>query len=225
MLLLVLFFGATALLGGCEDEVQQAPAPTAKGDAKKGAEKAPKEVSSAGAASDKEYTRPEYPGQVRRDPFVFEPPKRQVGEGDGSEDRVKEPLESFELSTLTLVGIVTGSAVPTAMFKDGTAFGHIAKEGDRIGRDGGRITDIRDNEVEVTINAKSSLSSDEELEGEGSDAEEESEPVTVVILLTNTEIPLSEEDEDDEGDGDDENDIVDELQNRDGAAEGPSSNQ
>jgi hypothetical protein len=36
------------------------------------------------------------------------------------------------------------------MFIDPDGFGHVLKEGDRIGRNSGVVSDIRDNEVEIT---------------------------------------------------------------------------
>lgn len=65
------------------------------------------------------------------------------------EERPVEPLEQFTLSQLTLIGVISETAVPKAMFVDSDGFGHVVKEGDRIGRQGGIITDIRDNEVDI----------------------------------------------------------------------------
>lgn len=99
---------------------------------------------------EEEYERPEYPGNTRRNPFLPDPevmqPKRQVTEGDV---RPREPLEEYAISALELVAIISETAVPKAMLVDPEGFGHVAKEGDRIGLNGGQITDIRDNEVEV----------------------------------------------------------------------------
>ena len=109
-----------------------------------------------------------------------------------------EPLEQYELAQLTLVAIITGTPVPKAMFLDSTRFGHIAKEGDRIGKDGGRITDIRSNEVEVTINSVGGLGTVADLEDQNDGPSRESgEPVTVVIRLTDTDIVLPDEEGDD----------------------------
>ncbi|QDG52918.1 pilus assembly protein PilP [Persicimonas caeni] len=108
----------------------------------------------AATASEKEeeeeYERPEYPDQVRRNPFlpdleIFQP-KEQLADGDV---RPLEPLEKYGLGQLQLVAIISEVAVPKAMFLDPEGFGHVVKEGDRIGQNGGTIADIRDNEVEV----------------------------------------------------------------------------
>jgi Tfp pilus assembly protein PilP len=96
-----------------------------------------------------EYQRPEYPGR-RRNPFqpdvdVLQPVSTAVV----GEVRPLDPLEEFALSSLALSAIISEAAVPLAMFVDSTGFGHFVKEGDRIGRNGGIISMIRDNEVEV----------------------------------------------------------------------------
>ena len=104
----------------------------------------------AEAEEEQEYERPEYPNQVRRNPFLPDleivRPRKQLAEGD---IRPLEPLEKYGLGQLELVAIISEVAVPKAMFLDPEGFGHVVKEGDRIGQNGGTITDIRDNEVEV----------------------------------------------------------------------------
>jgi type IV pilus assembly protein PilP len=101
-------------------------------------------------AQEVEYERPEYPDQVRRNPFLPDlqiiRPKKQMAEGDIGP---RGPLEEYGLGQLELVAIISEVAVPKAMFLDPDGFGHVVKEGDRIGQNGGTITDIRDNEVEV----------------------------------------------------------------------------
>ncbi|MGM0555109.1 MAG: pilus assembly protein PilP [Myxococcota bacterium] len=104
----------------------------------------------AEAELEEEYERPEYPGNTRRNPFMpnldVMKPQQQVAEG---EVRPLEPLEQYAVSALELVAIISETAVPKAMFVDPEGFGHVVKEGDRVGRNGGQITDIRDNEVEI----------------------------------------------------------------------------
>ncbi len=102
------------------------------------------------ATAQEEYERPDYPDNVRRNPFLPDldvlQPKHDIAKGDV---RPLEPLEQYELGQLQLVAIISEVAVPKAMFLDPKGFGHVVKEGDRIGQNGGTITDIRDNEVEV----------------------------------------------------------------------------
>lgn len=105
------------------------------------------------AEQEEEYQRPEYPENVRRNPFA---PSNEVvmsflgspvvdEEATGPQD----PLQQYNIAQLDLIGIISEVAVPKAMFVDPEGFGHVVKEGDRIGRQGGTIVDIRDNEVDV----------------------------------------------------------------------------
>ncbi len=151
---------ALLLLGttGCEflgldgsggQQAQQANQ-AAKND-KEAAKKQPEAAAASDEDEQQEYERPEYPDQVRRNPFlpdleIFQPEKKQLAEGNV---RPLEPLEKYGLGELTLVAIISEVAVPKAMFLDPEGFGHVVKEGDRVGQNGGTITDIRDNEVEV----------------------------------------------------------------------------
>lgn len=136
-----------------------------------------------------EYKRPEL--EERRDPFIFAPPKPQ----DPDDELLERPLTELEkhpLQTLKLTAIVTGTAVPKAMFSGPDGFGHIAVEGDRIGQDNGRITEIRDNEVEVTIGGQDGVTG---LDSANPDAKpgEVAEPVTVVMRLTDTVLEAPQE--------------------------------
>lgn len=96
-----------------------------------------------------EYKRPEYPNNTRRNPFQPDATVVQPVATVKSEARPKEPLEQYSLGELELVAIISSVAVPKAMFVDPNGFGHVLKEGDRIGRNSGVVADIRDNEVEV----------------------------------------------------------------------------
>jgi hypothetical protein len=87
---------------------------------------------------------------LRRNPFQPVPDViAPVGVVVAEEKRPLEPLEQYTLGQLSLIAVISETAVPKAMFIDPDGFGHVIKEGDRIGRAGGVITDIRDNEVDV----------------------------------------------------------------------------
>ena len=98
---------------------------------------------------DEEYSRPDYP--VRRNPFRPDSDVVAVrtAEVDDEDERPREPLERFGLGQLDLVTIISETTVPRAMFIDPSGMGHFAKEGDRVGTDGGVISTIRSDEVEV----------------------------------------------------------------------------
>ncbi|MEM1347809.1 MAG: pilus assembly protein PilP, partial [Myxococcota bacterium] len=111
-------------------------------------------VAAQGDEEPKDYQRPEYPENQRRNPFVpDETVMRPIGSEPSAEDlRPLEPLEQFALGELSLAAIISEVVVPKAMFVDPQGFGHVVKEGDRIGRQGGIVVDIRDNEVDVREN-------------------------------------------------------------------------
>lgn len=87
-----------------------------------------------------------------RNPFE---PKVPTGEqeDDGERERQgpRDPLERYALDQLKLSAIISGIAVPKAMFIAPNKMGHLVQEGDRIGTDGGEIVDIRSNAVELSI--------------------------------------------------------------------------
>ena len=96
-----------------------------------------------------DYKRPEYPNNSRRNPFQPNPEIIAPVAKAAVEERTKQPLEQFALSELQLVAIISSVTVPKAMFVDPTGFGNVLKEGERIGRNAGVISDIRDNEVDI----------------------------------------------------------------------------
>lgn len=182
-LIALVAFATTAC--GIFDDDPVAPPPAAPAPAAEAPPKKPAPVV-AKKPEVEETKRKEYP-QGRRDPFVFSPPPPTTE--DAQEDRELGPLEHFEVNQLKLVAIVTGTALPKAMLVDSTGFGHVAKEGDRIGRNGGRITAIRDNEVEITVSpSQASASDDPDSAEDGNPEETESAPI--IIRLSDTELEL-----------------------------------
>jgi Tfp pilus assembly protein PilP len=171
-----------AFLGGCDDTATQPaqppgqPAPPPAN---------PQTDAPPPAVDGEDYARPEYPDSNRRNPFQPDPdvvrPQATVDEGS---DRTLDPLEQFGVGQLELVAIISEVAIPKAMFLDPDGFGHVVKEGDRVGRNSAIITDIRDNEVELT---------------ETPDAEEGGQASTRTVKLsdrqlTSSDDQLSEED-------------------------------
>src|SRR5262249_18638625 len=61
-----------------------------------------------------------------------------------------EPLCQWDLDQLTLVGVVTGDANPLAMVEDPQGRGHILRRTTRIGKQGGKVTQILRDSVTVT---------------------------------------------------------------------------
>ncbi len=154
-LALALAFGCAGCeLLGLSDPEPASPPPTAP----KVAPKAPpvEPVEQAAPQDERRYQRPEYPENMRRNPFQPDPeaiaPNMITGVSDTVE-RQRDPLEQFSLDQLQLVAIISEVSVPKAMFIDPEGYGHVAKIGDRIGRQGGVIVDVRDNQVDVRENS------------------------------------------------------------------------
>lgn len=64
-------------------------------------------------------------------------------------DATSSPLERFDLSQLTVMGIIWGVDEPRALVKDPTGKGYIVRAGTPIGKNKGRILRIEDNKVVV----------------------------------------------------------------------------
>lgn len=90
--------------------------------------------------------------QSTRNPFE---PKIQT-QDDTEDDQPtpmaqREPLQRYSIGQLKLAAIISGVAVPKAMFIAPDGMGHMVQEGDRVGQEGGEIVDIRSNAVELSI--------------------------------------------------------------------------
>lgn len=88
---------------------------------------------------------------AKRDPFrnLLEEPKTTVGE-KGAEGVCNEPLCNFDLEQLTLVAVVSGDANPVGMLEDPTKVGHLVHRNSRVGKQGGKVTQIQRDCVVVT---------------------------------------------------------------------------
>lgn len=75
----------------------------------------------------------------KRDPFrsLFEDLQKS------GEEEERTPLEEFELDQLKLVGIVSRIATPYALVEDPTGKGHTLRRGTLIGRNRGRVSQIK----------------------------------------------------------------------------------
>ncbi len=126
------------LLAGCDDEPPPAPPPVAV--AKRKVEEAP--VVEAVAQADYVYNP-----VGKRDPF-----RGYLIEGGGprsgpSADPVEtavctDPLCLIDLEELKVVAVVSGDANPMAMVEDRSGVGHIVRRNTKIGRAGGKVTQV-----------------------------------------------------------------------------------
>jgi type IV pilus assembly protein PilP len=85
----------------------------------------------------------------KRDPFRS--PVDEIGPiTPGPVTSCNEPLCAFDLDQLKLVAVVTGDANPIAMVEDPVGRGHIVRRNTRVGRQGGKVTQILRDSVTVT---------------------------------------------------------------------------
>lgn len=89
----------------------------------------------------------------KRDPFrglyMTEGGGRAPEAGDAPEV-CSDPLCRFDLNELTVVAVVSGDANPLAMVEDKTGVGHMVRRNSKIGRQGGKVTQILRDCIVVT---------------------------------------------------------------------------
>ena len=138
---LLLALGAMASCG----EDAPPPAPAAVVARKKAAEVAP-----VVAASQVDYA---YSPINKRDPFrslSVEGPKGPAAEPGESTVACTEPLCLADIDELTVVAVVSGDANPLAMLEDRSGTGHIVRRNTRVGKQGGKVTQILRDCIVVT---------------------------------------------------------------------------
>lgn len=92
-----------------------------------------------------------YAGQEARDPFAF-PERLLADDGSGvfpEADRAREPLESFPLDALRMVGTLERRKERWAIFLDSDDLIYRAGIGNYLGRNHGRITGISESGVRL----------------------------------------------------------------------------
>lgn len=88
---------------------------------------------------------------VKRDPFRTPDGSRVPGgSADGAVVACNDPLCAYDVEQLTLVAVVTGDANPIAMVEDPSGKGHIIRRSTRVGRQGGKVTQILRDQLTVT---------------------------------------------------------------------------
>lgn len=150
--LLLIAGGVAAVAVACGAAPGPAAAPAAAGDATAKAKPAARGTADAGSDSSEavQYTY-SYNPVGKRDPFrsPIDEPKKP---GEKSEDRglCPDPLCQFDLEQLTLVAVVSGDANPVAMLEDANKVGHIVRRNTKVGKQGGKVTQILRDCIEVT---------------------------------------------------------------------------
>ena len=84
----------------------------------------------------------------KRDPFRAPEELRRAAGAEGAP--CQELLCQFDLDQLALKAVVTGDANPFAMLEDPQGRGHIVRRNSRVGRQGGKVTQILRDSITVT---------------------------------------------------------------------------
>jgi type IV pilus assembly protein PilP len=85
----------------------------------------------------------------KRDPFRS-PEAEPAAQAALANTACTEPLCRFDVDQLTLVAVVSGDANPLAMVQDPQGRGYFVRRNTRVGRQGGKVTQIMSDAVVVT---------------------------------------------------------------------------
>jgi type IV pilus assembly protein PilP len=85
----------------------------------------------------------------KRDPFRS-PEAEPAAQAALANATCTEPLCRFDIDQLTLVAVVSGDANPVAMVQDPQGRGYFVRRNTRVGRQGGKVTQIMSDAVVVT---------------------------------------------------------------------------
>jgi type IV pilus assembly protein PilP len=85
----------------------------------------------------------------KRDPFRS-PDAEPATQAALASATCTEPLCRFDVDQLTLVAVVTGDANPLAMVQDPAGRGYFVRRNTRVGRQGGKVTQIMSDAVVIT---------------------------------------------------------------------------
>ena len=101
-----------------------------------------------------EATAPAAPTYVynpigKRDPFRS-PEAEPAAQAALANTACNEPLCRFDIDQLTLVAVVSGDANPLAMVQDPQGRGYFVRRNTRVGRQGGKVTQIMSDAVVIT---------------------------------------------------------------------------
>jgi type IV pilus assembly protein PilP len=85
----------------------------------------------------------------KRDPFRS-PETEPAAQAALANTACTEPLCRFDIDQLTLVAVVSGDANPLAMVQDPAGRGYFVRRNTRVGRQGGKVTQIMSDAVVIT---------------------------------------------------------------------------
>jgi len=85
----------------------------------------------------------------KRDPFRS-PDREPAAQAALASGTCNEPLCRFDVDQLTLVAVVSGDANPLAMVQDPAGRGYFVRRNTRVGRQGGKVTQIMSDALVIT---------------------------------------------------------------------------
>lgn len=94
-----------------------------------------------------------YQDQDKRDPFEPAPPQAGSQSAAGphpDQDRPREPLESFPLDSLKMVGTIGAKGGIEALVKDPQGVIHQVRVGEYMGQNYGHVTHVTEGEIDLT---------------------------------------------------------------------------
>ena len=131
---------AATMLAACgkDDVPAAAPVETAKPKARAAA------MSSDAGTDESSLYVYSYNPVGKRDPFrspLADPSKKPIDDPATGGD-CQEPLCQYDIEQLALVAVVSGDANPIAMLEDPNKTGHIVRRNTKVGKQGGKVTQI-----------------------------------------------------------------------------------
>jgi len=141
----IVTFAAVAALAGCGKPMPALEQRVAEIKSRKGAPLEPLPVM-------RTFETFEYDAQAMRDPFSPSVDEEVAQGGDGPRpdmDRPREPLESYPLDALDMVGTLGLTADVTALVKDPDGVIHRIRPDNYMGQNYGRVTGISEDRIEI----------------------------------------------------------------------------
>lgn len=141
--------GLAVSLGACGDDAPPAATAVQPAQAKtKGKAKVAEAPAAAPIVSLVPYV---YNPVGKRDPFRGPVLGFSGGTAEGTTAVLcTEPLCNYDLNSLRVVAVVSGDANPLAMVEDGKGVGYLVRRNTKIGRQGGRVTQVLRDCIVVT---------------------------------------------------------------------------
>jgi type IV pilus assembly protein PilP len=143
--LFCLAFVAAAVIAACGGSAPATPAAPASTPTAKAPKAGAADAGTAVAAQQFPYM---YNPIGKRDPFRS--PEEGLSRSTEKDIACNEPLCGFDLDQIQLVAVVSGDANPVAMVEDNQRIGYLVHRNSRVGKQGGKVTQIQHDCVVVT---------------------------------------------------------------------------